>query len=527
MVRARSNRTAATLLFAVAVVVAACSSGGGTSNKGGATSGTTTPAASGAKAKDAADIPAGDPSQAAYTPTGTLIADAGFRPGTDSFGAENYGNDINGVPVANLTAGEMRKLFGDGVCVDLATGTCDLIPEAAAWMKDNNDSMSGGHCQGFAAGSLLLWDHKANPSDFGGATTPAIPIDGNAAIQHELAYAWSFQSLPSIYQSVIEGTPSEILDKLKESLHPNPTELYVLSIRKRDNTGGHAIVPYAVEDKGDGTHFNILVYDNNYPKVTRAVEVDRNANTWKYSAAINPSEPSALYEGDADTKTMRLRPTLQALGVQPCPFCTKVPASGGSALGSTGKARAVLAAYKAEVTSTTPTLDIHLEGSDSDHAHLLISNSAGQRVGWSGGKFINELPGAHIEYSDASQNWSETVEPDYTVPDAAYTITVDGTTLKTADDTAVTVVSNDYDLSVSNLRLSPGEMDTMTVAPGGASSSFKAGQPQQPSIDLGVSDTSADYTFTFSGAQQQAGETLTLGLPPESGNLMGIDHLGR
>ena len=82
----------------------------------------------------------------------------------------------------------------------------------------------------------------------------------------------------------------------RSEAYSNGGPLYTIKIFNAD--GGHAITPYAVEDKGDGK-FAVLVYDNNYPGITRAVEFDTNANTWSYNAATRPDLPEALYSGDA------------------------------------------------------------------------------------------------------------------------------------------------------------------------------------------------------------------------------------
>ncbi len=54
----------------------------------------------------------------------------------------------------------------------------------------------------------------------------------------------------------------------------------------------------------------------------RAIQFDRNANTWSYNAAVNPNAKSELYEGDAGTKSLLLFPTSPGEGVQACPFCS-------------------------------------------------------------------------------------------------------------------------------------------------------------------------------------------------------------
>ncbi len=92
----------------------------------------------------------------ASPPIGT-VADSGFRPAANGLPFQNYGAELSdgSVPV-NLTAADVQKLFGDGVCADATLRRCDLIPEAQAWLNDTNQAMSGGHCFGFSVLSELV-----------------------------------------------------------------------------------------------------------------------------------------------------------------------------------------------------------------------------------------------------------------------------------------------------------------------------------------------------------------------------------
>jgi len=58
--------------------------------------------------------------------------------------------------------------------------------------------------------------------------------------------------------------------------------------------GGHAVTPYAGEDRGDGS-FAVLIYDNNWPSVQREMVFDRNADKWSCTASINPDEAESRY----------------------------------------------------------------------------------------------------------------------------------------------------------------------------------------------------------------------------------------
>lgn len=61
-----------------------------------------------------------------------LIADLGFRPETDGFAFQNYGNENN---PTNLTSAELIRIFGaERVCAGAVRedGTCKLTAPAAA-----------------------------------------------------------------------------------------------------------------------------------------------------------------------------------------------------------------------------------------------------------------------------------------------------------------------------------------------------------------------------------------------------------
>src|SRR5258706_12602395 len=59
-------------------------------------------------------------------------------------------------------------------------------------MNDANQKMGGGHCDGLATLSSLLYD-KTNEqgADYGADTTAKIAIDGNEKLQRRIAYWWA------------------------------------------------------------------------------------------------------------------------------------------------------------------------------------------------------------------------------------------------------------------------------------------------------------------------------------------------
>ena len=327
------------------------------------------------------------------TPLGT-VADTGFRPPANGLPFQNYGTALtDGASPVNLTAADVEKLFGAGVCADANLRRCDLIPEAQAWLNDTNQAMSGGHCYGFSVLSELVWEGKLNVSTLGATDTTGLAIANNQTLQRQIAYDWALQTLDSVQATKITGTPNQILAELEKVLKPHPSQTYTIAIWKRDGSGGHAVTPYAVDNKGGGT-YQVLIYDNNWPGETRAITFDTKADTWTYAAASNPGVPDSVYEGDAQTKTLSLFPTSPGLGTQPCPFCAKEPTTGTSKAGDN-------------------TEEISLMGSDTEHATLLVTDDAGRQLGYVKGNLVNQIPGARCRPGDLGRGLDRQHRPGF------------------------------------------------------------------------------------------------------------------
>jgi hypothetical protein len=439
-------------------------------------------------------------------PVGT-VADSGFRPGQNGFSFQNYGEQLaNGSLPVNLTAADVQEMFGDGVCADAQLRRCDLIPEAQAWLDETNQAMAGGHCFGFSVLAELMWLGEATASTYGAPETTALQVDNNQALQSQLAYDWALQLLDSVQAQRTNGTPNQILNKLLEVLKPHPSQTYTIVFWKRDLTGGHAVTPYEVVNEGGGK-FKVMIYDNNWPDETRAIIFDTNADTWTYDAAANPDQPESVYTGDAGTKTISLYPTSPGLGTQPCPFCAKQPANTSGKDGDNME----------EVT---------LEGGDTNHADLIVTDDAGHRLGYVDGKLVNEIPGAHADEVISNEDWTNNITPDFFVPaDNTYTLKIDGSQLQAADTETLAITGPSYDLSIKNIPVKPGDSDTLVIEPDGTHISYTSSSPQAPSIALGVSDKQADYSFQIAGVTDQPGSTVNLGLPPEGGSLI-LQYVG-
>ncbi len=418
----------------------------------------------------------------------TLAVDSGFRPATDGFSFPNYGE---GEP--NLSAAEMRRLFGDVVCGSKpAADDCALTPPAKAWMDETNAAMDGGHCMGFSVAALRFFAGASSPTPFGGGNAFALTFQ--PPIAREIAYGWAYQVLDSVQEGKVDGTPKQILERLRTTL-PSKAETYTIAIFKPEFVDGHAITPYAIEDRGAGK-FALKVYDNNFPNEDREVIIDTVADTFEYNTAVNPEAEVDLYKGNAKTGTFFLYPTTPGQGEQPCPFCEGPPAS-----------------QKVEVSST-----------GSIRAHARVSVSDGRRtVGFPKGPLVNTF-GSRADAVRLIEQRGEDIqrEPYYRVPARrAYTIKVENRTSRPLKGEGVRITGPAFDASVRGLRLARKQVVTIRVAADGRRVSFTSNRPLDSStIAIGRTEAGPDHGFVFRRDNTlRRGKRLVFSLDPNADKL--------
>lgn len=428
---------------------------------------------------------------------GEIVYDLGFRPDTHGFSFENYGDESD---ATNLTAAEVYRMFGKKACSRIKKdGTCVLTPPAKKWMKEVNDSMGGGHCEGMAVLSLMMYTDQVKEKDFGGKVASDLDFN-DENLQREIAYWWATQTVDPTYANVITGTPTEILEIVQKMEVGGET--YTIGIYQEDGEGGHAITPFGVEDRGDGL-YAILVYDNNYPGETRELLVDTRDDSWAYEAAINPSVESELYTGNAETQTLDLTPSSARLGKQKCPFCK-------GEYGSTGGDK--LAAEAPEMNQ------IYLDG----EGHILITTQDGKRLGRVDGKMVNEIPGARFMAYRMGASM-EAPEPVYWLPAGLdVTVSIDGAGLTEDTATDLIMIGPGFAIGVEEILLEPGQVDTVSFFPTDQTIIYETEQDESPYIVVAIEqdEAEADYYFEVQGADMRGGGIITVVLDSEAGDLL-------
>ncbi len=267
-------------------------------------------------------------------------------------------------------------MFGDKVCASTANGKCTLTYPAERWMNQAVSAMKSGHCEGIAVLSSLMYYNKTSPGLFGGNSVIDLSLQ-DILLQREIGYWWTTQVTSPGGSKKVRESPKVVLETLASAFGngSGAGEMWVMGIYLPDGSGGHAITPYAVEDLGNGTA-RILVYDNNWPKDNRFIEVDTLTNSWRYLASASPDEPNSLYSGNASTKNLEIVSLSSRLGQQQCDFCGEgSSATNESAAGSTK----------------------NIQIWQSGKARTLVTDESGQRVGiLESGQLVNEIPGAEI-----------------------------------------------------------------------------------------------------------------------------------
>ena len=426
-----------------------------------------------------------------YVPTGKLIADTGFRPPADGFTFENYGiSDV----VRDLTPAAVEGLFGPEVCASGSGATCALIPPARAWMEVENDAMRAGHCFGRALSASRFYGGTLRPEGFGAPSPAQLTLTGNPALQRTIAQGSALQELPAIRRKAIPGTPNDILDTLIAGMKAGKP-LFVLGLFRADGGGGHAVTPYAVEDRGDG-RFAVLVYDNNFPGITRAVSFDRHADAWKFLAQSNPADPRQVYEGHGAQSNLALYPGVTPKGVVPCPFCN------GGKRGTRDE-------------RSQQFNEIALEGDATNHAHVRITDARGRRTGYVDGRVVNEIPGAQVLRRLNNRTWEENAEPVYLVPaNRSVDVLVDADEIRKPVVERLEFIGPGDRVAVEGIELRRGEQVELHVAADGTRVKLETdpAHDESPVVRIGIEHAPDSYDFALKAKRLPGGAALDVRL---------------
>jgi hypothetical protein len=234
--------------------------------------------------------------------------DSGAKPNPDGFAFPNFGAAAT---PTEFNANDVSTMFSSGpeICVQ-ASGDCELSAEARAWARMVNQARVSGHCEGLAVLASTRFIGKEMPK--------TITLAQQDEITHAIMRAFATQFLNETQEATkswAKKRPSEIVTALVDSLKTGAPK-FTLGVYT--DSGGHAVLPYAVEFPSADIA-RVMVYDSNWPGMDRFVEVNLSQETWQFSfSGADPASDPQLWQGgkgDLDITPLDARVN------GTCPFC--------------------------------------------------------------------------------------------------------------------------------------------------------------------------------------------------------------
>jgi hypothetical protein len=192
-----------------------------------------------------------------------------YRPDPDGLSFGNY----QMTDASSFTIDDAAALLKDAVC---AEGVSGCVPSASAveWVESVRAALQGGLCEGF---SLLSMNSYLSAD-----STSAFALPKSKDTERTLSRLFATQFMPEVRtaaRSWRDRSLKEIVAELTRALSTK-SDMYTIGLYSA--SGGHAIVPYAINEVAPGM-FVVSVYDSNWPGRDRFLEVDTNNDTWRFS----------------------------------------------------------------------------------------------------------------------------------------------------------------------------------------------------------------------------------------------------
>jgi hypothetical protein len=107
--------------------------------------------------------------------------------------------------------------------------------------------------------------------------------------------------------------------------------------------------------------------------------------------------------------------------------------------------------------------------------------------------------------------------------DRAYTITLSDSGAPGSE--SLELIGPSSDVAVHDISVAPAGRTVLHVEPDAAKVTFTSSQPQAPSMQLGVNEDAAQWSFTIDGLTATPGSATTLSLP-RTGDQLAIRDVG-
>ena len=409
-------------------------------------------------------------------PRNGFLADLRFRPNTNGFKFENGGNAAYPRTPGFVNAPEMVRLFGaKDVCIGgrMVGKTCRMTPAAAEFARQVNRSMNGGQCEGMAVASLSFFRGIDQLNAYAPGAQTAHDVS-REQVRGLLGYYFAYQFSDPVIAAKIDAkrryTPVQTMERVIELIQKGDPG--VLFMRSPDNMSGHAVSPYAVEDRGNGIHW-IRIYDNNWPDKERFVEVDKNANTWKYElAAINPSVSKMPWAGNATSYTFGVVPISVRQQKIVCPFCRKTRTRG-------------------------------IMGDSTVISNMTVTDDQGRTASVQNGEPKSDIPGVTITPIDVWIDGQPATQFMYNLPEGSdFDVDMEGKE-NAKDDGEVVIFGGGTAVTIENVKVAPKQKDRVSLSADGTGIKYKpAAKGKIPPMKVAMDDDEDGYVVQVSNVDQ-------------------------
>lgn len=405
-------------------------------------------------------------------PRNGFLADLKFRPNANGFNFENGGNAAYPRTPGFVNAPEMVRLFGaKDVCIGgrIVGRTCRMTPAASEFARQVNRSMNGGQCEGMAVASLTFFRGIDQITQFSPGARSAHDVN-REQVRGLIGYYFAYQFSDPVIAAKIDAkrryTPVQTMERVIDLI--NKGDPGVLFMRSPDNMSGHAVSPYAVEDRGNGIYW-IRIYDNNWPDKERFVQIDKNANTWKYElAAINPGVAKMPWAGSATSYTFGVVPISVRQQKIVCPFCRKTRTRG-------------------------------IMGDSTVISNMTITDDQGRTATVQNGEAKIDIPGVTITPIDVWIDGQPGTEFLYTVPeDTDVDVDMEGKE-NAKDGGEVVIFGGGTAVTIENVKIPAKQKDRISLAGDGSGIRYKpAGKGKIPPMKVAMDDDEDGYVVQVS-----------------------------
>ena len=259
-----------------------------------------------------------------------------FDPTEDGFGFANFSG---GSGAAIVGVNDLVDLFGsDGLCIPGNSGLCEPYPGIELFLGQLNAVLANGLCYGISASVTNHFSGDIALGGIGPETKAVVDLNRGDELDHSIAKLHMMQfseEYRAVLDTYLDDRPEEIARELKASFE-NPRNRLIppYTLALYTDEGGHAITPIGIEETESG--YRVSVYDSNWPKETRWVDI--NGDSWEYQASAvliteDKNSSGGLWTGQGIGSMALLPHTLPDEGFH-CFFCQETGSGLSKSTGS-------------------------------------------------------------------------------------------------------------------------------------------------------------------------------------------------